>query len=1145
MKRFLLFLPGVCLAVTAFAQTNLLTVNPGFETAPNLYLGGVGTFGGIAGWLVIGNNTGSGPIVGVSTDQPLVTGRDGSAVAYIWNGSFETAAADRPVVTAGNRYLVRLRSESDLVGPADFTLGVRWYGSSLGYTPLATSQQTLRVGNLSAFQTFSLPVTAPTGSTHAAVFAATGSGVGVLLDHVEFLVQPIPPPGTPPSLPSQNNISSPYGVPIQIANTVNYQGLPRVDLTYSLLSPPAGATIDASGVVSWTPTLAQSGTTHTITTRVVDNIDNSLFDENSFQVTVVNPPNNAPLLPEAVRRTVVLGSSLTFTNTATDDNIPAQTLTYQLLSAPPGAAISPSGVISFSPTAFGRYVITTQVTDNGSPALSAINSFVVEVIPALPVGATNLLTNNPGFEAVAFSTFTNGAYSFQGWNGHNPLYNQHAVYDGGGTQGTRHFHQDWGGNLSTAPNARAAAVPGQQFLMLVDLRSLIRNFDFQRLGTRLFIEFFNSSGTLIKQVWGPDWSPQVQSTAAGTGVWETHLVRGVAPAGTASVGVRIYSPSGQFNSNEANYTQDRHVEVDNVRVYVLPENQDRLAYRRAPRLVEPGKTATLKINHATSSPRTLRVALLNSSGVEVTSGTVSVSSGRFRATPMNVAVPGNLPNGTYSWRITLVSTAGGNAVATQDVPNVIVDETISAPTLNGTDFRADNPNIVYMGRIENLANGSRWLHWFGSEVRIRFKGTSLSMIGGINESPFGGFFDHNLRVVVDGDFANPVTVNLPTNGSQSVTTLVSGLSDAVHTVTIIKDQESDRSVRLDAFRVDASRGLLRAEPLSDRRIEIFGDSVTNGGEASPNLFGYAPLVGRELDADVHIIAKGGTGVASSFSGQSTLLKYWDNLTFQNVFYPEGGQKFDLAGWAPDIVVVAIGHNDQFNDGGFIFRPRYADFRAALRSAYGEVPVVSTNTTISNPLFHFENAIAPLTAVDSDWFFLFQHNPSDNLLYGHPDRAGHAAMAYGDTLRFSLADGIEDQAGWGLDFPAKTYEQWVTESFTPSQIALGQHLPDRDSLGQGVTNLLRFALGIPANETLQPGDLPSLDLTTGGHLALTFLRARTDVDYHVESSADLSHWEILAINPGIVGQAVTVTDSSPIERNRFLRLRTTLRQQLMP
>src|SRR5205807_4051002 len=74
--------------------------------------------------------------------------------------------------------------------------------------------------------------------------------------------------------------------------------------------------------------------------------------------------------------------TLTVPNTATDSDIPANVLTYGLLIPPAPTRRSSNLVITWTPTEAqgpSTNVITTVVTDNGVPSLSATNSFTVVV----------------------------------------------------------------------------------------------------------------------------------------------------------------------------------------------------------------------------------------------------------------------------------------------------------------------------------------------------------------------------------------------------------------------------------------------------------------------------------------------------------------------------------------------------------------------------------------------------------------------------------------------------------------------------------------------------------------------------------------------------------------------------------------------
>ena len=86
-------------------------------------------------------------------------------------------------------------------------------------------------------------------------------------------------------------------------------------------------------------------------------------------------------------------ATLTVTNAATDSDLPANALSYRLEGAPEGAAIDAQGVITWTPTEAqgpSTNLITVVVTDDGSPALSATNTFTVVVseVNTAPVLAT-------------------------------------------------------------------------------------------------------------------------------------------------------------------------------------------------------------------------------------------------------------------------------------------------------------------------------------------------------------------------------------------------------------------------------------------------------------------------------------------------------------------------------------------------------------------------------------------------------------------------------------------------------------------------------------------------------------------------------------------------------------------------------------
>jgi hypothetical protein len=143
-----------------------------------------------------------------------------------------------------------------------------------------------------------------------------------------------------------------------------------------------GATIDpTTGVFSWTPTEAQGPSTNDIVVRV---ISGDQQDRRTFTVTVqeVNSPPVLAVIPNQVVRT---GTLVSLTPTATDADLPANTLTFSLANgAPTNAAIDGmSGLFTWQTDQAGTNTITVQVMDNGSPALSDSKTFTIAVVDML------------------------------------------------------------------------------------------------------------------------------------------------------------------------------------------------------------------------------------------------------------------------------------------------------------------------------------------------------------------------------------------------------------------------------------------------------------------------------------------------------------------------------------------------------------------------------------------------------------------------------------------------------------------------------------------------------------------------------------------------------------------------------------------
>ena len=195
---------------------------------------------------------------------------------------------------------------------------------------------------------------------------------------------------TAPTLGSQLDRTVNPGYTLLVTNIAHDADLPAQTLAFSLLNPPANASINAtSGVVTFAPALAQFGSTNMITVVVTDSGAPALSATNTFRAIVI--ANTAPVLSAVASRTLNPGDTLILTNTATDAESPPQVLTYSLAIAPASAALNPAnGRIAWATSAADAgttNLFLVVVLDNGTPSLMAAQSFYIIVNALAP--ATN------------------------------------------------------------------------------------------------------------------------------------------------------------------------------------------------------------------------------------------------------------------------------------------------------------------------------------------------------------------------------------------------------------------------------------------------------------------------------------------------------------------------------------------------------------------------------------------------------------------------------------------------------------------------------------------------------------------------------------------------------------------------------------
>jgi hypothetical protein len=152
-------------------------------------------------------------------------------------------------------------------------------------------------------------------------------------------------------------------------------------LTYEMTMTPPGAVFNPSSrVFTWTP--QQTG--NFAAQFVVSDGKTQVAKSTYITVIAANPTNHPPVITDIPPVTVVAGTPVRFTVTASDAN--GDLLTYTMTMAPPGAAFNPtSRVFTWTPQQAGSFTVQFLVSDGKT---QVAKSTYITVTPANP-------TNHP------------------------------------------------------------------------------------------------------------------------------------------------------------------------------------------------------------------------------------------------------------------------------------------------------------------------------------------------------------------------------------------------------------------------------------------------------------------------------------------------------------------------------------------------------------------------------------------------------------------------------------------------------------------------------------------------------------------------------------------------------------------------------
>lgn len=225
---------------------------------------------------------------------------------------------------------------------------------------------------------------------------------------------------------------------------------------------------------------------------------------------------------------------------------------------------------------------------------------------------------------------------------------------------------------------------------------------------------------------------------------------------------------------------------------------------------------------------------------------------------------------------------------------------------------ADNKAYQYTGRIDFSNPKSPYLSWSGSSVKAKFTGHRLSVR--LNDDEGKNYFN----VIVDGNDTVPFVIQAKKGVNDYWIT--ESLVDGEHTVEVYKRTEGEEGgTYFLGIDIDDDGQLLALAPKPDRRIEIFGDSITSGmGNVAPfngpdnlsrdknHYMSYGAITARNLNAELHTISQSGIGIMVSWFN-FIMPQFYDQMSAVG----NNNTQWDFTRWTPDVVVINLFQNDSW------------------------------------------------------------------------------------------------------------------------------------------------------------------------------------------------------------------------------------------
>lgn len=315
---------------------------------------------------------------------------------------------------------------------------------------------------------------------------------------------------------------------------------------------------------------------------------------------------------------------------------------------------------------------------------------------------------------------------------------------------------------------------------------------------------------------------------------------------------------------------------------------------------------------------------------------------------------------------------------------------------HGALIPADDPDVLYSGRIDDSNTAAITIGYSGVRVRMAFEGDSVGMyMDDMNRENW-------VVVYLDGQR----TAKLSIDGVGGYYQLASDLAPGPHTIEVIKVTEGNiGNLCFKGFVLSEDGKSLAWPELETRRIEFIGDSITCGYgieatdedqvfNASEENFcdTYAFHTIRNLNADYLVVARSGIGMLRNYNGPADGSPNNMPAIYDRTLFKSAEPKWDTARFDPDVVCINLCTNDFSTSGPNVekFEATYTQFVHRIQSQYPNAKIVLLlgPMTVAENIRTILERVATQCSSESSQVSFFQMSKSGKHGFGahyHPSR----------------------------------------------------------------------------------------------------------------------------------------------------------------